>query len=102
MRTRALGTHVLLVVVLWSAKTRAQPVPPAPHEDTSFDFMNELSGRGLHDLNDERWNLYGQFTYITSYKPPINAPYTNVNGSPNSLWPQAERGFTSTSDAFFG
>ena len=63
--------------------------------------MNELSHRGLHDIRDESWNLYGQYTYITSYKPPIHAPYTNVNGSPNSLWPQAERGFTSTF-TFFG
>ncbi len=58
--------------------------------------MNELSHRGLHDIRDERWNVYGQFTYITSYKPRMHAPYTNVKGSVNSLWPQPERGFTST------
>jgi high affinity Mn2+ porin len=64
--------------------------------------MNELSHRGLHDIHEESWNLYGQFTYITSFKPPLHAPYTNVNGSPNSLWPQAERGFTSTLTLFAG
>jgi high affinity Mn2+ porin len=80
----------------------AQPLPPAPHEDTSFDIMNELSHRGLHDIKNETWNLYGQFSYITSVKPSMNAPYTNVNGSPNSLWPEPERGFTSTLTLFGG
>ena len=80
----------------------AQPLPPAPHEDDSFDFMNELAHRGLHDIRNELWNVYGQFTYITSYKPPMHAPYTNANGSPNSLWPDAERGFTSTFTLFAG
>lgn len=98
----ALRAPVVAVVTLMSWRAGAQPVPPAPHEDTSFDIMNELSHRGLHDIHDETWNLYGQFTYITSYKPPIQAPYTNVNGSPNSLWPQAERGFTSTVTLFGG
>jgi len=93
---------ILAAVLVMSSRAFAQPVPPAPHEDTSFDLMNELSHRGLHDIHDESWNLYGQFTYITSYKPPIQAPYTNVNGSPNSLWPQAERGFTSTFTLFGG
>ena len=48
------------------------------------------------------WNLYGQFTYITSYHPAIPAAYTNVNGSVNSLWTQPERGFTSTFTLFGG
>jgi high affinity Mn2+ porin len=90
-----------IALVLVSSRASAQPVPPAPHEDDSFDIMNELSHRGLHDIRDESWNLYGQYTYITSYKPPLHAPYTNAYGSPNSLWPQAERGFTATL-TFFG
>ncbi len=85
-----------------ASRAAAQPVPPAAHEEQSFDIMNELAHRGLHDLRDESWNLYGQYTYITSYKPLMHAPYTNVNGSPNSLWPQAERGFTSTFTLFAG
>jgi hypothetical protein len=99
---RRLGAAAFVSCVLVAARASAQPVPPAPHEDTSFDLMNELSHRGLHDIHDESWNLYGQLTYITSYKPPLDAPYTNANGSPNSLWPQAERGFTSTFTLFAG
>lgn len=97
-----LGIGVVAAGVLLSSRASAQPVPPAAHEEDSFDIMNELAHRGLHDLHDESWNLYGQSTCITSYKPPIHAPYTNVNGSPNSLWPQAERGFTSTFTLFAG
>jgi high affinity Mn2+ porin len=99
---RIVSVGVALALVLAPIRASAQPVPPAPHEDTSFDIVNELSYRGLHDIKDEPWNLYGQFTYITSYHPPLNAPYTNVNGSPNSLWPQAEHGFTSTLTLFGG
>ena len=95
-----LGAVILTAVGLASSRAAAQPVPPAAHEDDSFDIMNELSDRGLHDIHDESWNVYGQYTYITSYKPRMHAPYTNVNGSPNSLWPQAERGFTSTFTVF--
>jgi high affinity Mn2+ porin len=76
-------------------------MPPAAHDDDSFDIMNELAHRGLHDIQDEWWNLYGQFTYITSYHPAIPAAYTNVNGSVNSLWTQPERGYTATF-TFFG
>ena len=56
--------------------------------------MNLLSHHGLHDIDDERWNAYGQFTYISSWKPPFTAPYTNANGSTNSLCPSAERSYT--------
>ncbi len=98
----ALGAGIITASVLLSSRADAQPVPPAPHEDDSFDIMNELAHRGLHDIQDESWNLYGQYTYITSYKPRMHASYTNVHGSPNSLWPQAERGFTSTFTLFGG
>jgi high affinity Mn2+ porin len=101
-RRSALIVVCVALIATVSSRARAQPVPPAPHEDEAFDIMNELSHRGLHDIHDETWNLYGQYTYITSYKPPIHAPYTNVNGSPNSLWPQAERGFTGTFTLFGG
>ncbi len=64
--------------------------------------MNVLSHHGLHDLNDESWNAYGQFTYISSWKLPFRAPYTNANGSTNSLSPDAERSFTGTLTLFVG
>lgn len=90
------------VVLLASARARAQAAPPAPHEEIAFDFMNLLARRGLHDLWDERWNAYGQFTYITSFKLPFSAPYTNANGSVNSLSTDYERSFTASFTLFFG
>jgi hypothetical protein len=80
----------------------AQAAPPAPHEGIAFDFMNLLSRFGLHDLDNERWNAYGQFTYITSFKVPFSAPYTNANGSIHSLSPDYERSFTGSFTLFFG
>jgi high affinity Mn2+ porin len=90
-------------MVLAAASTaHAQAAPPAGHDDTAFDFMNLLSQHGLHDIRDESWNAYGQFTYISSWKMPFSAPYTNANGSTNSLIPDAERSFTGSFTLFFG
>ena len=33
--------------------------------------MNVLAEHGLHDIDDESWNAYGQFTYISSWKLPV-------------------------------
>jgi hypothetical protein len=54
------------------------------------------------DLQEERWNAYGQFTYIWQNKDSFPAAYTNFNGSPNSLLPVAERSFTMSATAFLG
>jgi hypothetical protein len=64
--------------------------------------MNVLSHSGMHDIKDETWNAYGQFTYISSWKLPFSAPYTNANGSVNSLVPDAERSFTGSFTLFIG
>jgi high affinity Mn2+ porin len=80
----------------------AQAAPPAAHEDQAFDFMNLLAHHDLHDISNETWNAYGQFTYISSWKLPFPAPYTNANGSIYSLVPQAERSFASVFTLFFG
>lgn len=64
--------------------------------------MNLLSEHGLHDVHDESFNLYGQSTYISSWKLAFQAPYTNANGSTNSLRPEAERSFTGSFTLFFG
>lgn len=76
--------------------------PPSPSPGDQPTLMRELASRGLHDLGDERWNAYGQFTYISSWKPSFPAAYTNRNGSINSLLPDAERSFTGTATLFFG
>ncbi len=86
-------------VLLLAGPLRAQP---APEEDATFSFMRLLSERGLHDLDDERWNAYGQFTYITVLKLPFHAPYTNANGSVSSFDPNLERSFTGTFSLFLG
>jgi hypothetical protein len=91
-----------LRVLFASAPARAQAAPPAPHEDAALDFMNILTDHGMHDLQDESWNIYAQSTYISSWKLPFSAAYTNANGSTNSLVTGAERSFTWTLTEFFG
>ena len=90
-----------LLLLLPSTRARAQAAPPAPHEDIAFDFMNLLSQHRLHDLSNERWNAYGQFTYITQFKLLWNAPYTNANGSINSLSTDYERSFTGSTSIWY-
>ena len=83
-----------------ATRVHAQGAPPAAHEDTAFDVMNVLSDHGLHDLDHENWNLYGQTTYISSWHPSFAAPYTNANGSVNSLLPAPEWSFTDSFTVF--
>lgn len=80
----------------------AQDAAPAPVPDEQPTLMKLLARRGEHTLEKERWNAYGQFTYISGWKPSIPAPYTNLNGTPNSLLPQAERSFTGTMTLYLG
>ena len=101
-RSTALVCACSVAFVLLPATARAQAAPPAGHEDEAFDVMNLLSQKRLHDINDETWNMYGQFTYISSWKLPFSAPYTNANGSINSLVPDAERSFTGSFTIYFG
>ncbi len=54
------------------------------------------------DVKEERWNAYGQFTYIWQRKDPFAAAYTNLNGSTNSLVPGKELSHTTTATAFLG
>jgi high affinity Mn2+ porin len=89
-------------LLLAAAPAHAQAGPPASHEDAAFDFMNLLSHNGWHSIDDESWNAYGQFTYISSWKRPFSAPYTDRGGTQNSLSPDAERSFTGSFTLFFG
>jgi len=79
-------------------------VPPPPTADAGGKpaLMKLLARQGLHDLEEESWNAYGQFTYISSWKPRFPAPYTNLNGSINSLLPNGERSFTASATLFVG
>ncbi len=77
-------------------------VLPSVAQDEQVSLMKVLSDDGLHDIEKERWNAYGQFTYISSWKPLFPAAYTNLNGSINSLLPGAERSFTGTATLYLG
>lgn len=98
----ALGACLVARILFAATAASAQAAPPAGHEDTAFDFMNLLADHGLHDIDHEPWNAYGQFTYISSWKLPFRAAYTNKNGSINSLVPDAERSFTASATLFVG
>ncbi len=99
--------HLLAVAVCAaiagrSADASAQAAPPAAHDDAAFDVMNLLAHKGLHDLDDESWNAYGQTTTISQWHPAFSAKYTNVGGTTQSLVPEAEQSFTSTVTLFLG
>ena len=53
-------------------------------------------------VEDERYNAYGQATYIRNTHGAFPAAYTNLNGSPNSLQPQREHSWSATATAFLG
>jgi hypothetical protein len=97
-----LGAVVAAYVLFSATPASAQPAPPAPHEDQAFDLMNLLTDHALHDIHDEAWNVYGQSTLISAWKPSFAAPYTNANGSVNSLSPDAEQSWSWTLTLFFG
>ena len=90
-RARALAAGLVAFVLLAPSSARGQAAPPGGHEDAAFDLMNVMAEHGLHDIHYEPWNVYGQFTYISSWKLPLSAPYTNANGSPYSLISDGER-----------
>ena len=92
----------LLLAFLVSRVVLAESAEPSPHEEDEFDLMNILAKEGLHDLDNERWNLYGQMTWIQQQQSGFNAPYTNLNGSPNSLRPFSASTYTVTSTLYFG
>ena len=98
----ALGAGLALLALFTTSPASAQPAPPAPHENQAFDFMNLLTEHGLHDIHDEAWNAYGQSTLISAWKLPFRAPYTNANGSVNSLAPDAEQSWSWTVTLFLG
>jgi len=75
---------------------------PELNDQGEFSLMGTLADHGWHDLQDERWNIYGQGTYIGSYQPSFPAAYTNLNGTPNSLLPNSAYGFTATVTIYAG
>lgn len=96
------GIWLAAALGLVSSRANAQSTAPAAHQDEAFDFMNLLTQHEMHDLKDESWNAYGQFTYILQFKPGFSAPYTNTNGSINSLVTDPEDSYTGSFTLFFG
>ena len=75
---------------------------PDLDEKSEFSLMGVLSDLDFHNLKDERWNVYSQGTYVSSFKQAFPAAYTNLNGTPNSLLPDSERSFTATFTSYLG
>ncbi|MCK9608247.1 MAG: carbohydrate porin [Methylomonas sp.] len=88
--------------VSWLIVEASAPPVQAAEQSDRFSLMQSLADSDWHAMQDERWNAYAQATYISSWKPAFPAAYTNLNGSPHSLSPDAERSFTGTVTAYFG
>ena len=97
-------SRILLLCTIFSITTAQADKAAAPELDDKgeYSIMETLSDLGLHNLQDERWNAYWQGTYISSFKQAFPAAYTNLNGTPNSLLPKAERSFTATFTSYLG
>ena len=104
LRTGALCATIALSISTLSTPARAADTDADSDEDSgdSFSVMQVLANHGEHDLKRERWNAYGQFTWISSWKAPFSAPYTNLDGSNKSLTPNGEHSFTATATLFLG
>jgi high affinity Mn2+ porin len=96
------GALLLVSMLLQASPAGAQSASPGPRPGEQFSFMRLLTDHDLHDIKNETWNAYGQFTYISSWKARFPAPYTNANGSINSLLPDPERSFTGTATLYVG
>ncbi len=70
-------------------------------DNNDFSMMGTLAKQGLHNIDNEQWNAYGQATYISNAQDAFHAAYSNLNGTPNSLSPYAQRSFTATVTGYF-
>ena len=91
-----------LCLCLEAQTAHAASSEASPHIGDVDDIMGLLWKHGLHDYEHERFNVYGQFTWISSFKLPFRAAYTNLNGSSGSLSNRFEHSFTGTITAFAG
>ena len=91
-----------LCLCLEAQPAHANSSEPSPHIGDVDDIMGLLWKHGLHDYEHERFNVYGQLTWISSFKLPFHAAYSNLNGSSGSLSNRFEHSFTGTLTAFAG
>ena len=101
-RARLVGAALATAMFLAASAAFAEVSEPSEHPDAAFDFMNLLAHHGLHDLDDELWNAYGQLTGITQLKLPFSVAYSHVNGSNHSLSTDEVFSFTGTATFFVG
>ena len=81
---------------------RAQDAAPPIEAPDQPTFMKLLARHGKHEIENERWNAYGQFTYIYGAQRAFQAPYTNLFGSINSLTPRPDQSYTGSSTLYLG
>jgi hypothetical protein len=91
-----------LALLVGLGTARAEVAEPEPRDEDEFSLMRELFPNHPGPGVEEKWNAYGQSTYIHSDKGPFRAPYTNQGGSPNSLLPGHESSFTGTATLYLG
>ena len=97
------STLLLLCVAGFTATVHAEEANyPELNDSDEISLMRTLSDHGLHDLKDERWNIYAQGTFISQWQPAFAAAYSNLNGTPNSLKNTASNSFTGTVTPYIG
>jgi high affinity Mn2+ porin len=96
------GALLMAIILAPSCPGWAQNDSPVPPADEQPSLMRLLAEHDKHNIEDESWNAYGQFTYISAWKPDFSALYTNAGGSTNSLLPNSERSFTGTATLYLG
>jgi high affinity Mn2+ porin len=99
---RSLFALLGATALLGAREAHAEVAEPSGRADQAFDFMNLLAHHGIHNIDDEAWNAYGQITDIYSLKLAMPAAYTNLNGSNHSLLPEQQFSFSETATAFVG
>jgi hypothetical protein len=97
----SISKTLLLCAICATATVQAENYPDLNGQD-EFSLMGTLADHDWHDLKDERWNIYSQATYISSFKDRFSAAYSNLNGTPNSLASKAEHSFTATFTSYLG
>jgi high affinity Mn2+ porin len=97
-RRRLIASLAFAAALLAPSTGLAAVAEPSGREDEAFDFMNYLAHRGVHDLDEEPWNAYGQVTDIWSLKLASHETYHGAN----SLSSGQEVSFTETATLFAG
>jgi hypothetical protein len=56
---------ILIIIILFTLTVHAEDAAyPELNDSDELSLMRTLSDHGLHDMKDERWNIYAQGTLI--------------------------------------